>query len=168
MGDILFDMVKLPRLSKKQIQATVESLSDSEMYASYNRSLSKEAYVAWTYFYRWALEEGIDPKSEEMRDAANGFREYNGLKSSPRTQRAVLGLVYGEDALPKTRTEKAREKALEDANVDPMQQSIRDLKKGIDRTILEIEEAKSRLQKATAQHEKYTQALQAITAALKS
>jgi len=72
--------------------------------------------------------------------------------------------VYGDDALPKTRTEKAREKALEDANADPMQRSIHDLEKGIARTIVEIEEAKSRLQKATAQHEKYTQALKAISA----
>jgi phage shock protein A len=45
-----------------------------------------------------------------------------------------------------------------------MQRSIHDLEKGIARTIVEIEEAKSRLQKATAQHEKYTQALKAISA----
>ena len=160
----MFDMVKPPKLSKQQVKSTAASLTDSDMSAAYHRSLSQESFVAWTYFYRWALDKGIDPKSEEMRDVANGFREQNGFKPSPRTQRTVLGLVYGNDALPKTRTEKAREKALEDANADPMQQSIRDLKKGIDRTILEIEEAKAKLEKATAQHGKYTQALQAITA----
>ena len=93
--------------------------------------------------------------------AANSFRLEHDLKPSPRTQRSVLRLVYGDDALPKTRTEKAREKALEDSNADPLQSSVRDLEKGIARTITEMEEARQKLTKATAQHEKYTQALKA-------